>query len=559
MRCLVRFLTRRASGGIGYRDVPVDATSLRLGRGTDNEVFLPDIRVSYRQARIHIRAGAVVIEGEGVNTVRVNGASMRQASIGVEDDVDVGPYRIKLLPATPEAELAISVELVVPLGDDVERMRQASGIGLLGTLPSKRALSWSLALVVLGLFLVLPVAAFMADPIRKLANTVLPFAVDKPWESGPLSAPHKFFGNNCTTCHEKAFVMVRDEACVTCHKTIAHHADPSQVTLAGLTDTRCASCHKEHNGVQAPVIEDQRLCVDCHGGLTAKAKGTALGNVSDFGTNHPEFRPNVVADPVARKAVRVALNAAPAPKERSNLVYPHDKHLKPEGVRGPAGLVKLDCGSCHVPEQGGGLMRPIAMEKHCAACHTLNFEAKAPDRVLPHGKPKEVIAVVKDFYAALALRGGGDEPDMPGSVRRRPGTPLTSQERVEALQWAEMRGENQLRAIFGKSICATCHLVKSPAESASKNWEITPVWVASRWMPKSVFSHRKHEVFGCDDCHKASKSASAEDVLMPDLASCRTCHGGERASAAVPSPCTMCHVFHQPGLAPMRPAKTVAK
>jgi len=37
---------------------------------------------------------------------------------------------------------------------------------------------------------------------------------------------------------------------------------------------------------------------------------------------------------------------------------------------------------------------------------------------------------------------------------------------------------------------------------------------------------------------------SSSDVLLPDLASCRTCHGGEASAKAVPSSCAMCHDYH---------------
>ena len=32
--------------------------------------------------------------------------------------------------------------------------------------------------------------------------------------------------------------------------------------------------------------------------------------------------------------------------------------------------------------------------------------------------------------------------------------------------------------------------------------------------------------------------------MLPDLQSCRACHGGERTSLPVPSTCAMCHDYH---------------
>jgi hypothetical protein len=33
-------------------------------------------------------------------------------------------------------------------------------------------------------------------------------------------------------------------------------------------------------------------------------------------------------------------------------------------------------------------------------------------------------------------------------------------------------------------------------------------------------------------------------LLLPDLASCRTCHGGESTNKKVQSSCAMCHDYH---------------
>ena len=57
----------------------------------------------------------------------------------------------------------------------------------------------------------------------------------------------------------------------------------------------------------------------------------------------------------------------------------------------------------------------------------------------------------------------------------------------------------------------------------------------------------------CIDCHQAPESKVAGDVLLPGVASCQNCHGGEQAADRVPSTCITCHIFHQPFLGPMRP------
>ena len=47
--------------------------------------------------------------------------------------------------------------------------------------------------------------------------------------------------------------------------------------------------------------------------------------------------------------------------------------------------------------------------------------------------------------------------------------------------------------------------------------------------------------------------ASAEDLLLPGIKTCRTCHGGENAAVKVPSSCAMCHSYHTGAGAPWTP------
>ena len=48
-------------------------------------------------------------------------------------------------------------------------------------------------------------------------------------------------------------------------------------------------------------------------------------------------------------------------------------------------------------------MRPVSMEQHCSYCHSLSFDKENADRVLPHGKPEEVVDVLTYFYGGEQL------------------------------------------------------------------------------------------------------------------------------------------------------------
>jgi hypothetical protein len=75
-------------------------------------------------------------------------------------------------------------------------------------------------------------------------------------------------------------------------------------------------------------------------------------------------------------------------------------------------------------------------------------------------------------------------------------------------------------------------------------WTVTPVHQTMRYMTKGWFSHDAHKTESCTSCHAAGKSTSADDLLLPDIESCRTCHGGEASNAKVPSSCALCHSYH---------------
>jgi hypothetical protein len=92
---------------------------------------------------------------------------------------------------------------------------------------------------------------------------------------------------------------------------------------------------------------------------------------------------------------------------------------------------------------------------------------------------------------------------------------------------------------------------------AALNYVIAPVRLTSRYLPWGDFNHNVPEHHldangapNCDTCHKAKGSAHAQDVMLPGIAQCGTCHGKTKAQApmAAGSDCAECHGFHNPGL-----------
>lgn len=560
MEAVVSFLTRRSSGGYAHRDVEVSTAVLRVGRGADSEIFLQDPRMPLRAAEIAAQPGGVFVEAVGPLDLRVNGAATRRARLNVGDKLTIGPYDLEAVQPPAGKELMLTVELVRPLGDQLAELKERSRTRLEATWLSKRRTSWALFLVVVALFLAAPVAwSFLAPEGRGMANmdqrqAGMTLPPDKPWDSGEISSSHKFFANDCKSCHEKPFQQVRDQACLTCHGAIRHHGEPKLFEGTAAALPACQSCHKEHNGDAGIVLARQALCTDCHADLKSRAAQTALLDASDFAADHPEFRPTVVVDHAQRKTERISLSEPERLKEKGGVRFPHDKHMTRAngGVRAPEGRRILECGDCHRLDSGGYGLQSIRMEEHCVECHQLSFEPRAPKRTVPHGKPAEVQLILKDFYAKVALEGGFEDPQAPAAVRRLPGTPLAPEARAEALAWAKARADEAISTAFGKQLCGYCHTV---VQGADKAWDVVKPMLADRWMRDGKFHHKSHEGVECGECHAAATSKESSDVLLPGVAKCRSCHGGEEASTKVPSPCIMCHDFHNADFPPMKPGQ----
>src|SRR6266545_411067 len=141
MEIEVTFLERRGSA-VMRRSRRIDARRLRLGRGTGNEVQLPDIRVDLVAAALFPRSGILTIEALGPTSLRVNGHSTRRSSIAPGDEILIGPYRIQLVEPPPGCDGALNIELFQPFGDTLERLLARAGTGLEAKLVGKRSLSW---------------------------------------------------------------------------------------------------------------------------------------------------------------------------------------------------------------------------------------------------------------------------------------------------------------------------------------------------------------------------------------------------------------------------------
>lgn len=420
------------------------------------------------------------------------------------------------------------------------------------------------------------------------------FAPDQLWSSGPLSNAHASLSNNCGACHTKAFVSVTDGACQACHtkSALPDHAAPARLAQGRLPESgvigaahaafnlpqgRCTSCHKEHEGEATVMTVAEQFCTDCHAGLKGRLPDTAVADVPGW-AKHPDFRATLVSTPSLDRPVfaRTALKGA---RERSGLIYPHDIHQSATNAvanmaqkqRLPlAGDGSLPCSYCHQPDADKVRFKPIDMEANCGACHDLAFARDGGTvRTLPHGKPAQVAGIIRDFYLsqAVAPRAGVQRIAFDRRAPGRMAEVEATQLRLASIGDAQARARAAVAGIFtGKGLCTDCHVISDTgAADITRRFAVAPVSLNDHYLPQGRFPHGKHKSYdgktgdaACVACHTGvMKSKAATDVNIPDVASCRECHGAPAKALLANTPkagdtCDTCHGYHD-GVVPAGP------
>ncbi|WP_343731741.1 cytochrome c3 family protein [Duganella sp.] len=448
----------------------------------------------------------------------------------------------------------------------------------------RRSMSWLLFVVVLLGALVLPVMASVwpaiFQPVEEKAVNLrktpaaapmlnhgftraspTALGLDAQWNPGTLSSSHQPFGLDCKSCHSEPFKQVQDKDCLACHRGIGNHVADKVASMPALHETRCAICHRDHQGAEGLVSQNRRYigagCASCHGDLESKLPGTQVANVKDFARLHPQFRVQVAAS----ETTFVRLRQGSQPIGQANtLKFPHDKHLVAGGIAGPNGKTRLECASCHRPTESGTGFQRVTMQNDCQSCHALAFEPALSQRQVPHGSPAEVLSTLREFYGYVnSSKVAIDTPPVNGPVFTvRPGA-----EQRAPVSFVQGPGDARTRAaaaateLFEKTSCVVCHdvtRVPGPGKAGTPGadlpqWKIAPVAPQHAWMPKASFDHAAHRQAPCGDCHMAARSGKSSDVLMPAIKECRDCHvGTEPVVGKVKSDCAMCHGYHMPDL-----------
>ena len=577
MTFLIRNISYTADGRQIVRPAEIASGGITVGRAAENDIHLPDLAVAPRHVRIEIRDGRrIAVMATGGLPFDLDGRSAERADIDTAKGAELRFGGHRLTVGQEGGKVTIAVERVEALSDASEEKDEAKAFSLRGKLPGKRLSAWGFAVLVLIAFLAVPIWTYASyKDVKQRPNR---FHADQSWSSGPLSLAHTSLEGDCQACHTKSFVAVRDSACIACHKDVHDHAEPARLLAAkghqGLggqlltnvahafnrPEGRCVDCHSEHEGAGPMQPTADKFCTNCHDGLAGRLTDAKIEDATDFGTAHPEFRPAIMIVPGAQPRFgRISL--ARNPTEESGLKFPHALHLsRGGGVARMAQTMKrqqgfgdaLACNDCHTPTADGTRFEPVNMEKDCAMCHSLAFEEIGGTvRTLRHGEPEQVIADLRAYYRST---GPARPVSLGGMARRRPGQ--YAQGRMYHAYFgaaaARPSGADQaIRAVFSKGgACYDCHVVSPPAVAGSDAWRVLPVHQTMRYMQKGWFDHDAHRTERCESCHAAGKSMRSNDVMLPGIATCRTCHGGPEAKADIPSGCALCHSYHADERAP---------
>jgi hypothetical protein len=326
----------------------------------------------------------------------------------------------------------------------------------------------------------------------------------------------------------------------------AGHAEPGIFDLKKLAeamvaepmamDAACLKCHggRSFHQAAAPPIS----CNFCHGDAAKMMVSPKTAVLHHFAEDHPQFR-----------------FITEQRRDPDTLQFNHELHLTGATIPRLPGGGKLDCEYCHQPDAAGAYMQPVAFEKNCRVCHSLQFDPQTPELMLPHGSGEFVSAFLRSLpnqYLQLAQKRSERDPtgfveSKLAGLRAQFGRGEDLEQRIffstaafgPAANIGTLMGET--RAIFPG--CALCHEVKHATGGAP---EITRPVIPERWLTRAKFNHAKHLEISCAQCHDASHSRSSADIILPPKETCAACHSPR---GGVANSCAECHHYHQPQMA----------
>lgn len=367
------------------------------------------------------------------------------------------------------------------------------------------------------------------------------------FSSGPLSHAHTVFTQQCTLCHVAragAFdAQVTDQACLACHDAPVHHTNQTFTP-------QCKACHVEHKGAMRLRDTADAACIECHAKLRARdGQPHYAVSVSGFDKKHPEF--------AALRSGKI---------DPSGVKLNHYVHLQPNLIGPNNARVQMTCDDCHrtadtaawpyaatemhtvVPvdvslsrRNDQPYMPPPEFSKHCAACHTLQFDKRFGNDQVPHDKPERVHAfLMKRFGEYIAAHPEAVHEVTPPD-RQIPGQARVPRIARTAAEWVEFRVDDAEWLLYAKT-CRQCHTLK---QTSGRLAEVAKSNFTARWLSHAEFDHHAHRMMSCTACHwRTPDSRETTEVLLPGIQTCRQCHREDKPKDAAEGRCFECHQYH---------------
>lgn len=571
-------LRQQRSGADGiteYADTVVSAPEITIGSAPDQQIQLLGRSVAPQHAVIRPADGGLVITARGRARLLINRARSRSARLQPGDVIEIERHRINVTAPAPGFDLALSIEPDTAVKKS--ELENAFRTELDQTWLSRRRTAWALVLLTPILIFVIPLGTTL---MRRHSEAVPGWLIDEAfWSAGPLTPAHALAaGQHCEACHRDFFVPVQDVQCRKCHENVVDHITARHRALTRLgPKERCGACHEEHNSQNGSlVVRADRLCIRCHARSAELFGSLQVSVVDGFSQDgHPAFKATVFrptpvsetdiaslsdpaalltpagAQPLLWRPERVAVQGG---RESSNLKFSHAEHLGPRVPPRRADAKNLQCADCHVLEADGAHFAPITWAKSCAgsACHDLTFDREAPDRQLPHGKPRDAILLLEDYFAHKVL-----EPVVEHGPPRRvlpdaASSPAPACEEGSLVARGNCLATREVLTQFTVQGCVTCHEVKDnhAAELVSR-FTVMPVRLIGDYLPGVHFSHRAHAVqknltgqAACLSCHAALQAEDTTHLMIPDKEKCLECHAESAMRDRVQLECISCHAYH---------------
>ena len=401
-----------------------------------------------------------------------------------------------------------------------------------------------------------------------------------------LGSTNALFTHSCEQCHDQ--------------RMADHHGTPNDSSIV----IDCASCHSEHRGQSSLTNVSDSQCITCHSDINAKTDHhqSAFTNSINSIDSHTEIallKQWANSQPGSSHGVNQVGTFEGNENKRfsdaSNIKFNHAVHLHANGVlvppdhpdygrQGANGSSKttLDCASCHTPDATGQRMQPIKYEQHCSSCHQLSYSSLLADtplannKPLPHVDPELINGILRDrlinYRALQSNTKGADTTKSAGLVvNRNPAKPLQFPDDTSNWDWVEEQLPNMQTLLFagGKAAgqgdlqngCALCHTFDRHQTSDTLdtiiNWSIRSTDIPNKWLVHSKFPHDRHTQTSCVDCHyttdaensktvTARQSVNSDDILIPSIKKCQSCHTDERNQTPVMARgrCVHCHDYH---------------